>query len=501
MIVLAVSAARLGANMSVLKVFISHNHRDALYCQELAQALRARGAEVWYDEDSMGRGTLTDEIQQRIRECAVFLVVLSKAAFESIWVRRECFWAYECVQHDSSHSIVPITIEQIDETDFFDRNPNWIFLHDYPRVEIPGGKPYSRDQAIQLVLRRLSLSATGSASEGISGSDAIILIEDEIVRGKALIAQGRLVEALNVFTSIANLRPTNFDAWANQGIVHARLKQYGKAIEAYDHALALKPDSAVTFVDKGNALEAMSRPTAAMAAYAQAYDLDPSFVDTWSDRVDPLKRIAELAASLSRPSPSDSMSDAGAPESGGAAGSRDSASRYGHADVILSALRDDAHGPESGRLAAPEAPQRITSPLTILILEDTTPHYTIVRNLFDRAVKGMEPLPDVRRVWTPEEAQIMVDEVNGRNGTVILSADLQIIQIGDRGNKSWAGPMIKQLWQRPADRLRIIVYSALTRDLQKLPLRPHSHVVNKNDSGPSDPFGPLREAIEDALTA
>lgn len=131
----------------------------------------------------------------------------------------------------------------------------------------------------------------------------------------------------------------------------------------------------------------------------------------------------------------------------------------------------------------------------IRIVEDTKAHYAIIRDLVDRAIRGMEPAPVVDRAWTNDDIDAVLDASEGR-APVLVIFDLEII---GRGNKAWMGPYIKKLWTRPAEQVRIIVWSALSRDLERLPERAHSRVLNKNDAGPGDPFGPLREAIEESV--
>ena len=70
-----------------LRVFVSHSHEDNEFCQQIVQALRDAGADVWYDEHNLGWGELHDEIQRELGRRAIFVLILSKAAFASKWVQ------------------------------------------------------------------------------------------------------------------------------------------------------------------------------------------------------------------------------------------------------------------------------------------------------------------------------------------------------------------------------------------------------------------------------
>ncbi len=39
-----------------LRVFVSHSHQDNAFCQQIVQALRDAGADVWYDEHNLRLG-------------------------------------------------------------------------------------------------------------------------------------------------------------------------------------------------------------------------------------------------------------------------------------------------------------------------------------------------------------------------------------------------------------------------------------------------------------
>ena len=80
-----------------LPIFVSHSHEDDAFCQALVTALRAAGADVWYDEQNLGAGRLMDVIQQELGRRKIFIVILSKAAFASRWVHNETGWAFELV--------------------------------------------------------------------------------------------------------------------------------------------------------------------------------------------------------------------------------------------------------------------------------------------------------------------------------------------------------------------------------------------------------------------
>ncbi len=60
-------------------VFVSYSHDDAVAARRIAEALRSRGLEVWFDENELRGGDTWDaKIKQQIRDCALFLPVISQ---------------------------------------------------------------------------------------------------------------------------------------------------------------------------------------------------------------------------------------------------------------------------------------------------------------------------------------------------------------------------------------------------------------------------------------
>ncbi|MBF6592356.1 MAG: toll/interleukin-1 receptor domain-containing protein, partial [Ktedonobacterales bacterium] len=83
--------------MSAMRIYLSHSSEDDGFCQALADALRASGAAVWYDQ---GRalsgqpmpGQLAASPEFELRARPVFLVILSPAALRSGTVSQQCTW-------------------------------------------------------------------------------------------------------------------------------------------------------------------------------------------------------------------------------------------------------------------------------------------------------------------------------------------------------------------------------------------------------------------------
>ena len=73
---------------------------------------------------------------------------------------------------------------------------------------------------------------------------------------------------------------------------------------SYDKAIALKPDYAEAYYNRGNALTGLKRPKDALASYDKAIALQPDYAEAYYNRGNPLlslKRYEDALASYDPP--------------------------------------------------------------------------------------------------------------------------------------------------------------------------------------------------------
>ena len=318
-----------------LRVFVSHSHEDDAFCRTLVEALRDAGADVWYDEHNLGSGRLHDVILRELGHRPIFVVILSKGAFASRWVKRETDWAEELADRDPSRLLLPVTAGQIARDDFGAEN-GWLAYYSYKRIEASGFAPYPPDEAARRLLRTLGLTPRGEAPAPVAPQPTEG-VDDLLARGKALIGQKKYAEALPLFERASQLAPGSFEAWANLGYILndlgrwqealaacdrslaldsssgaewtrksfalIGLKRYDEALVACDRALALDPNLAMAWNNKGIALNELKRYDDAIVAYDRALALDPNFALAWSNKgaaLDALGRPQEALLCLDR---------------------------------------------------------------------------------------------------------------------------------------------------------------------------------------------------------
>src|SRR5690242_564986 len=279
-----------------LPIFISHNYKDNAFCEKLVAALKSAGADVWYDEHNMESGLLMETIMKELGRRKIFIVILSKDAFGSKWVRREAIWAYQLAEDDLTRTILPITAGPIDPTDFSPEE-GWFFLKGFKRVEAPGYLPLAADEAIHRVMHALALTPAGEAPapvEAQPGESA----SDLIIRGIALRGQKKYDDALKLFERAVQLDPNSANAWFNVGYSHDAVGDFPQALVAWDRAINLDRDNAAAWTNKGSTLLKLQRYQEALDAFMTAIRIKDTYVFAWNGKGIALKELGRAEEAI-----------------------------------------------------------------------------------------------------------------------------------------------------------------------------------------------------------
>jgi len=82
------------------EIFLSHSSEDRLFATRVAKVLTRHGLKVFYSRKSVrGAQQWHDEIGRALARCNWFLIVLSPAAVDSEWVKRELVYALQAKRY------------------------------------------------------------------------------------------------------------------------------------------------------------------------------------------------------------------------------------------------------------------------------------------------------------------------------------------------------------------------------------------------------------------
>src|SRR5215472_695809 len=97
-------------------VFISYARETEAYAKKVAEALRAAGFGVWYDEDLPAHRAFSEVIEERLRAAKAVIVIWSADGVKSQWVRAEADTARKAgtlVQLRVDKTDLPLPFSQI----------------------------------------------------------------------------------------------------------------------------------------------------------------------------------------------------------------------------------------------------------------------------------------------------------------------------------------------------------------------------------------------------
>jgi hypothetical protein len=132
-------------------LFVSYAPTDDVFAQTLTQALIEAGVDARAETFGPDQQTPRDEHDIILRDCAIFLPVLSHAALSSPRARSEARRFHDTYHGVFGRFMIPVLIEPLELDEI------WPFLHEYQRIEGPPDEEWSSDALIAGVLQWVTL--------------------------------------------------------------------------------------------------------------------------------------------------------------------------------------------------------------------------------------------------------------------------------------------------------------------------------------------------------
>ena len=150
------------------KIFISYNSKEFGEAMWLKGVLEKNGLSCWMAPQSIpGGSNYAKEIPKAIKECRIFVILLSKKAQESIWVSKEIDLALS-----AGKVIMPYMIESCQLMDQFD-----FYLSDVQRYEAF----MNRSMAIKKMVQEIRAILGISQSEVVIDTDVVEDVDERAV--------------------------------------------------------------------------------------------------------------------------------------------------------------------------------------------------------------------------------------------------------------------------------------------------------------------------------
>lgn len=129
--------------MEKMNIFISHNKKDKDIAREIALFLVAENINVWFDEWEISAGdSIIEEIEAGLTRASHFIIIWSKNASSSNWVRKELAVTLKKAIETKTPKIIPITLDDTPLPDL---------INDLKYVRYQNGSEKDRDEIIKSV--------------------------------------------------------------------------------------------------------------------------------------------------------------------------------------------------------------------------------------------------------------------------------------------------------------------------------------------------------------
>lgn len=273
------------------RVFLSYAHENLDTVRRIVVGLKKRKLNVWFDKEQLKPGEWMPQIEKAIARSRYFVICVSEAALRKTGDERPGFQdkelnaAYKIAQRqpDTEFTIVPVRLEDCDRGDFRLTSFQQYDLFDYFEKGL---------DHLAIVLGGFSLADITLQDERTEDEK---MIERLIGKASAAYYAGGYENAITILDTVLAIKPNSANAWSNRGSCLEILGYYEEALDAFEKAIDLKPDIFITWYNIGVALIKLGRQQEAMLAFDKAIELRPQLPEAWCDRDN---QISELFMSI-----------------------------------------------------------------------------------------------------------------------------------------------------------------------------------------------------------
>jgi tetratricopeptide (TPR) repeat protein len=123
--------------------------------------------------------------------------------------------------------------------------------------------------------------------------------EQLFYQGLQLAKVGDLSGALDLYNQAIKLQPNSSQYWFNKALTLSYLRRFDEAISAYDQAINLKPDFCKAWYNRGGVLGEVGDFDGAIASFDQALNIQPDYPESWAARGLALLKLGWVVEAIS----------------------------------------------------------------------------------------------------------------------------------------------------------------------------------------------------------
>ena len=110
--------------------------------------------------------------------------------------------------------------------------------------------------------------------------------------------QGELSQAQTLYTDILKTQPRHADTLHFLWVIAVPTGDPQKAVELIERAIAIKPDDAQAYCNRGLALKALKQLDVAVASYDKAITIKPDYAEAYYNLGNALKELKQFDAAV-----------------------------------------------------------------------------------------------------------------------------------------------------------------------------------------------------------
>ncbi len=118
-------------------------------------------------------------------------------------------------------------------------------------------------------------------SKAKSDNDEELLVYVYIEKAFVCSQKGELDEAIRCYQKAVEIKPDDYAAWGNMGIVHSWKGELNEAIQCYKRVMDIKPDDYKAWQNMGNAYRQKDELDEAIRCYQKAVEIKPDGYEAW----------------------------------------------------------------------------------------------------------------------------------------------------------------------------------------------------------------------------
>ena len=207
-----------------MSIFISYSRKDQDYVNKLVEALAKQELPWWVDNKIDYGDKWTREIEENLKKCQIFLLVMSPSSQESEWVQRELTFA----QH-LKKPIFPLLLD----------GEIWFQVINIQIIDVKGGK-----LPPDIFFNKVRSKLNNKTSE--------LTAEEWFNLGKNKSQSGDYQGAIADYNQAIQIKPDDATAYYNRGIAKKNLGDYQGAIGDYNQAIKIQPDYSYAYNNRGS---------------------------------------------------------------------------------------------------------------------------------------------------------------------------------------------------------------------------------------------------------